>query len=331
MTSSTYGQAIPNEFKIAGIGTTTTYYDISTTAQYSGLIQVCIPYQGGLSFPRLWHWVGGTWVDITDPGYPDPVTKQVCGTTTSLSPFIVVEPKITAPVDPVPVAVPVQVAYNFRSNESGTWSAVWNWGDGSSSPTTVANGTTSIHEVTGGHTYSSAGVYTVGLSIFLGDVLYGSDEYKYVVVYDPNGSFVTGGGWIQSVAGAYPADPGLVGKATFGFVSKYKKGMTVPTGETEFQFQVANLHFNSQSYDWLVVAGARAQFKGTGVINGSGNYGFLLTAVDGQVSGGGGADKFRIKIWDRPTGQVVYDNQMGVSDDVDPDTTIGGGSIVIHK
>ena len=90
--------------------------------------------------------------------------------------------------------------------------------------------------------------------------------------------FVTGGGWINSPAGAYVADPALAGKATFGFVSKYKKGMTVPEGNTEFQFHAAGLNFKSTSYQWLVVAGANAKFKGVGTINGAGNYGFMLTA-----------------------------------------------------
>jgi hypothetical protein len=36
-----------------------------------------------------------------------------------------------------------------------------------------------------------------------------------------------------------------------------------------------------------VVAGARAQFKGSGRINNAGDYGFLLTAIDGQRPGGG--------------------------------------------
>jgi hypothetical protein len=82
-----------------------------------------------------------------------------------------------------------------------------------------------------------------------------------------------------------------------------------------------------------VVAGAKAQYKGTGTVNGAGNYGFLLTATDGQVSGGGGLDKFRIKIWDKAADTVVYDNVPGASDDVDTADLqdIGGGSIVIHK
>ena len=80
-----------------------------------------------------------------------------------------------------------------------------------------------------------------------------------------------------------------------------------------------------------MIAGARAQYKGTGTINGSGDFAFMLTAIDGQINGGGGVDKFRIKIWDKASGQIVYDNQMGAGDDASPTTEIAGGSIVIHS
>ena len=80
-----------------------------------------------------------------------------------------------------------------------------------------------------------------------------------------------------------------------------------------------------------MVAGARAQFKGTGTINGEGNYGFMLTAIDGDVNGGGGIDKFRIKIWDKATDTVVYDNNLGGADDANPATALTHGSIKIHK
>ena len=157
---------------------------------------------------------------------------------------------------------------------------------------------------------------------------------KYVVVYDPLGGFVTGGGWINSPAGADAPEPKLVGKATFGFVAKYQKGAKVPTGNTEFQFKAGDLNFKSTAYQWLVVAGAKAQFKGWGTINGRGNYAFILTAIDGQVNGGGGADRFRIKIWDEGSGVKVYDNQDGTDDTAGlagNGTLLQGGSIVIHK
>ena len=109
--------------------------------------------------------------------------------------------------------------------------------------------------------------------------------YEFVVVYDPDHGFVTGGGWINSPAGAYSANPTITGKATFGFVALNEKGATVPRGNTEFQLHVAGLNFKSTSYDWLVIAGSRAQLKGSGSLNGAGSYAFMLTAVDGQIAG----------------------------------------------
>ena len=149
------------------------------------------------------------------------------------------------------------------------------------------------------------------------------------MVYDPSGGFVTGGGWINSPAGSYVANPLLDGRANFGFESRYKQGQSVPEGNTVFQFQAGDLRFKSTSYEWLVVAGARAQFKGIGTINGSGSYSFLLTAIDGQSNGGGGIDRFRIKL--TGPGGLVYDNNRGAEDGSVPSTALGGGSIVIHS
>ena len=65
-------------------------------------------------------------------------------------------------------------------------------------------------------------------------------------------------------------------------------------------------------------------------MNGAGDYGFMLTANDGQVTGGGGVDRFRLKVWDKATGAVVYDNQLGAADDEATTDAIEGSSIVIH-
>ncbi len=185
--------------------------------------------------------------------------------------------------------------------------------------------------------FSSAGVYTIQVRAWDQQGNIGQSDSLFLPVYDPSAGFVTGGGWINSPPGAF--HPALVefadvsGKATFGFVSKYQKGANVPTGNTEFQFKAGNLNFKSTAYQWLVVAGARAQFKGWGTINGEGSYAFLLTAIDGQVTGGGGLDRFRIKIWDETSGVVVYDNQAGTAENAPLSdwTIIQGGSIVIHK
>jgi hypothetical protein len=113
------------------------------------------------------------------------------------------------------------------------------------------------------------------------------------------------------------------GKATFGFVSKYKKGASVPTGNTQFTFRTGDLSFHSDTYDWLVVTGSNyAKFKGEGTVNGApaptGDlYKFQIWAGDNDP------DTFRIKIWYEDGGEVVvYDNGM--------DQGIGGGQIMIQ-
>ncbi|MHB8870597.1 MAG: HYR domain-containing protein, partial [Thermoleophilia bacterium] len=235
---------------------------------------------------------------------------------------------VTAPVDPTKVGTTVPVSATFTDEGPVGHTAVWTWDDATTSPGAVDE---AAGLVTGTHTYTVPGVYEVTLTITDWAGRTASVTSGYIVVYDPNGGFATGGGWFNSPVGAYPTDADLTGKATFGFVSKYKNGATVPTGETEFQFKAGDLNFHSAAYDWLVVSGARAQYKGTGTINGKGAYGFMLTATDGQMNGGGGVDKLRMKIWDKATGNVVYDNNIGASDDAAPAMALGGGAIVVHK
>ena len=232
---------------------------------------------------------------------------------------------VTAPLAPVPVNTSINLSVSTNSNTIA--SAKIKWSDGSADQ--IVNNPSANFTVP--HTYTSPGVYTVTTTITdaCGNAS-ASYQYQYIVVYDPSAGFVTGGGWINSPAGAYRPDTSLNGKAIFGFESRYQNGTTVPSGNTEFKFQVANINFKSSNYEWLVVAGSRAQFKGSGKINGSGNYGFILNAVDGDLKTTPSVDLFRIKIWDINTSAVAYDNQYGTSDDGPLTTQIGGGSVVIH-
>lgn len=241
----------------------------------------------------------------------------------------VLEP-IVAPPTPTAVRSTVNASAVFADPGTlDTHTAAWDWGDGSQSVGTV-NETAGSGTASGQHIYNTPGVYTLTLTVTDKDGAVASTNYLYVVVYDPDGGFVTGGGWINSAAGAYEANPSLSGRATFGFNAKYQHGNNVPDGQTEFQFRVADLNFHSSSYEWLVVSGPRAQFRGEGTVNGQGGYRFMITAIDGQHSGGGGFDKFRIRIWNDHG--LVYDNQKGTSDDgqLGDETKLGGGSIVIH-
>ncbi len=229
--------------------------------------------------------------------------------------------------DPFPVNTPVTARATFSDEAHDTHTAEWDWGDGTGPTIVDLDAGVSVTECT--HSYSDPGVYT--LTLTLTDELNQASvmEHKYVVVYDPSDGFVTGGGWIMSLPGSYTPDPTLTGKATFGFVSKYVKSSKVPVGNTEFVFHVAGFKLVSTSYEWLVVAGSSAKYKGTGTVNGKGLYGFMLTANDGDLKDG--TDTFRIKIWDRASDVVIYDNKMGEPDDSYEGTTLSGGNIVVHK
>ncbi|NCU03650.1 MAG: T9SS type A sorting domain-containing protein, partial [Chitinophagaceae bacterium] len=154
----------------------------------------------------------------------------------------------------------------------------------------------------------------------------------YITMYDANENFVTGGGWINSPAGALTADPSVVGKANFGFVSKYKKGSSQVDGNTEFQFNAGNINFKSTMHESgsLVISGGKATYRGSGTVNGNTGYKFVIVAMDGNWNNGFNPDRFRIKIT-TTTGQTVYDNQMNSAENADDATILGGGSIVIHE
>ena len=113
---------------------------------------------------------------------------------------------ITAPLSPVPINTSITASASFTdAGTPDTHTALWSWGDAASSAGTVTQGTGS-GSVDNLHTYTVTGIYTVNLKVTDDDKGQGSSEFKYVVVYDPNGSFVTGGGTISSPAGAYPAE-----------------------------------------------------------------------------------------------------------------------------
>ncbi|MFI5385631.1 MAG: PxKF domain-containing protein [Fimbriimonadales bacterium] len=91
--------ALPANFQVASTsGSFPTYFDIQTTATFSGSVDVCVAYDP-LQFPwdpgtnptgakpALLHYVNGAWQDVTSS--IDVPTHRVCGTTTSFSPFAV--------------------------------------------------------------------------------------------------------------------------------------------------------------------------------------------------------------------------------------------------
>ena len=246
-------------------------------------------------------------------------------TVTLNAPPVILEP-LDAPIDPMQLGSSSMLKVTFTDidvPESQDYTITVDRGNGTAPVTRVVTnpGTESFTYV-----YPTVGVYrvtvTVSDKIPTGNTDSAIDQY--IVIYDPNGGFVTGGGWIWSPCWSLCSESCSVRQGKFWFCSKYEKGKTVPTGNTEFQFQTGNLNFKSTDNEWLVISGInKAQFRGTGTINGSGEYDFILTAIDGDGGGEKKPDAFRIRIVDRSVGGVIYDNKMN-SPETGEDATVLG-------
>ncbi len=189
-------------------------------------------------------------------------------------------------------------------------------------------------KITGSYKFTTAGIYKLQMNITdqKGVTTYtntSGDLEAIVVIYDPNGGNTYGGGYYNSPAGALKSNPSATGKASYGFAMDYFKNSTNPKGETQFEFKVGDFEFNALNFEYLVISNSMAQFKGTGKIIGSqSGVGFIMTVVDGQLDGSG-IDKIRIKIYNKNTGEVYYDNQPGASDAALPTQGVGPNSIIV--
>jgi hypothetical protein len=199
-------------------------------------------------------------------------------------------------------------------------------------PVAGANASAVVPEYSGSCTWDSPGTYRVLITILDDDGGSASRISDPVLVFQAiSGLDVTGGGWFDSPVGACQVDAGCAastGRASFGFVSKYRKGSAVPTGSAQFQLHAGSLTFKAGPQLWLVVDGPVARFAGSGRLDGVAGFDFSVTAVDGHSARE--PDRFRIRIWHHASGDVVYDSAPGADPAGDAATPIRGGSIVVH-
>jgi hypothetical protein len=234
----------------------------------------------------------------------------------------------------------VSFAGTFADNP-GTHNAVWTFTSGTQTITQAG----AVNEATGAvsvsYTFPTTGVYMVKLTVTDNFSVVGqattvggiAGAPALVAVYDPSstgGSVSTTTPLYSSLAGWYPAIPTLTGTATTGFNASYPSATaTAPTGQAVFNFAAAGLSLTSQSYQWMVVSKPYVWLRGSGTVNNVSGYEFLIAAVDGQLTGGGGSDKFRIRIWRKSDGQVVYDNLPGGGLNSVATTVTSNGDIAI--
>jgi len=260
-----------------------------------------------------------------------------CNAPFDTSVTVVVAHNITSPQTGTPYKIGSNVSFSgvFWDKPGNKHTAKWLL-DGSS----VTNGSVTEPsgnqngKVSGSYKFNSPGVYKLQMNVTdqTGLTSYANtnnDLDAIVVVYDPNGGNTYGGGYFNSPPGALRSNPLTTGKASYGFTMNYFKNSTNPKGETQFEFKVGEFEFNALNFEYLVISNSMAQFKGTGkIIGGQSGIGFTMTVVDGQLDGSG-IDKIRMKIYNKNTGTIIYDNQPGASDAALPTQAVGASSIVV--
>ncbi|MFD2247169.1 SBBP repeat-containing protein [Pontibacter ruber] len=180
---------------------------------------------------------------------------------------------------------------------------------------------------------ASACVYEVRASYSAGVSCTVQDTSLTVAVFDPNAGFVVGAGWLESPV-AIPLEPmQQTGRAYFAFAAWYGRDGRSVQGQTAFRLSTAGLDFRSSQHTpmRLVIAGNRANYTGQGMLNGQVGYGFLVSAVDGDLAQGRLQDRLRVKVWNLATGEIAYDLQTGAGEGAIASTAISRGQIVIHR
>ena len=129
------GPVPPANFELAGTGLIPPpmFYDIVTSAKFSGNVTVCITPSISATGLSLWHFntVMGTWEQISTPSIKS--GTPICGVVTSLSPFALLEPvtKSQAP------AITSGSSSTFQTGVAGSFSVTTT---GSPTPAISASG-----------------------------------------------------------------------------------------------------------------------------------------------------------------------------------------------
>jgi hypothetical protein len=235
----------------------------------------------------------------------------------------------TAPVAP---GTNVAMSASFTA-ACGPHTGTWNFGDGTSGPATISEGAGS-GTASGSHVYNTAGTFTLTLTLTDAAGNVASRTHQSIVVSAPpattRGS-VTGAGVIASPRGALRSAPNSSGVASFTFAASHPLfgPFTPVSGVTTFSMLLPTFSFTSLSVQSLTITGPNAKYRGTGRVNGSSGFSFLMTVVDGQRPGGGGFDRLHLKVWSTGSGAVVYDNEPTVPDTANATARITAGTIAI--
>ena len=182
--------------------------------------------------------------------------------------------------------------------------AAWDWGDGSTATAAVSE-KQGAGSASGQHVFRAPGIYTVKLTV--ADSGGRSTTVGTKVVVAAAGACTAGAGSFMSPSGA----------ATFAFLAH--------GGQGSVEFSTAGLSLRNAHIDTQAVRDGKLEYRGSGAVNGTAGYRFLLTATPGGQPDGNKAT-VRMRIWHAAPGThaevVDYDNLS------DPHAAGGAGAVV---
>jgi len=218
------------------------------------------------------------------------------------------------------------------ADAADTHTSTINWGDGSTGPAGVTE-TSGNGSASGTHTYTATGLYTAVLTVTDKNGGIAQSSYKYVVVVNPRGGWETGLGSFASSLGAYTRNTALSGSATITqFRAQYATDGTMNLGTNAFRlsYSPASMSITSTKMIWLVKTTSKSWLKGEATLVVTGSNPELVNYLVSVVDSTSVADKVRVKIWNKATGEVIYDNQLGSPDDADATRAVstGAGTVI---
>jgi hypothetical protein len=168
-------------------------------------------------------------------------------------------------------------------------------------------------------------VYEITLTVTDNNGGPGERTFQYLSVYNPTAQgLFSAGQKYTSPLGAYSQDPQATGTVMFGLSYKYQGDVPVGNRQFTMNFKDVNFEFNATTVSSLVLADGIGTLRGSGTVNGQGNYAFL-------VVGSEAGNTIRIKITDPANNNaVVYDTQPGASDTASPTTPVTAGNVLAH-
>ena len=250
---------------------------------------------------------------------------------TSIIPFPppLTEPHVASITAPTPAvatgtSLTVSAAFTFQSS-SAPCTAIWSWGDGTTSTGSVSESTTS-GVVTGTHVYHTGGAYPISLTVTDSRGASGqSSSVPGVLVRQPVTGSLNGNIHLLSPPGALPNNSSVTGIATLQLEANWS-ATGKPKGKVVLKLKPAHLSFTSAGIDALAIGGKTVWLEGTGTANGAESVRFLASAG----AGGKGSGRIRLELWDEATGAVVYDNQPGAPVDAAPTASFRSGALTLH-